>query len=122
VELEIQFLRWLQSERFFERFTAEQLLAFACLGLLPEPMPEPLPKGASKVDGLSRKRLIELWKDDLHLFGGRNQQELIFFTIHVHWPEQPCNEHCRKAKYEEIVRRHAAEEWPNASVNCLMTR
>ncbi len=99
VELEIQFLGWLRSERFLERLSVDQLLGFACLGLLPEPLPAPLPKGASKLDGLSRKRLVELWEDDLRFFGGRSEQELIFFTVHGHWPEQPCGEHCRRPRH-----------------------
>jgi hypothetical protein len=106
LEFEMQFRRWLWHARLLESLTIQQLEEYVCLGRLPDPLPEPLPMGKSKLEGMDRKGLKRLWEDDLRFFGGRNKQELIFFTAHGHWPEQACNEQqCRKARFDEIVYR-----------------
>jgi hypothetical protein len=99
--------------RLLESLSIEQLEEYACLGRLPEPLPEPLPMGASKLLGLDRKSLMQLWEEDLRFFGGRSKQELIFFTAHAHWPEQPCNElECSKARFDEVVSSHETRRGP----------
>jgi hypothetical protein len=109
LELEIGFRYWLWHARLLESLSAEQLEEYACLGRLPEPLPEPLPMGASKLLGLERKRLMQLWEEDLRFFGGRSKQELMFFTAHAHWPEQGCGDLvCGKARFDEVVRQHEA--------------
>src|ERR1039458_8989344 len=99
LELEIGLRRWLWHARLLESLTDEQLEDYACLGRLPDPLPEFLPRGKSKLGGLDRKRLMQLWEEERRRFGGRSTQELSFFTAHAHWPEQACNEQeCGKAK------------------------
>lgn len=113
LELEMQFRRWLSHARLLESLSIEQLEEYACLGRLPDPLPEPPPRGEGKMRGLDRKGLMQLWEDDLRFFGGRNKQELIFFTAHAHWPEQACNQQeCGKARFDEIVRRHDQRPTP----------
>jgi hypothetical protein len=107
LDLEMQFRRWLWHSRLLESLTEEQLEEYACLGRLPDPLPKPLPRGKSELEGLDQKRLMQLWEDDIRFFGGRRNEELIFFTAHGHWPEQACKEQdCRKAKFDEMVSRY----------------
>jgi hypothetical protein len=47
LELEIRFREWLWHERLLESLSVEQLEVYACLGRLPEPLPEFLPRGKS---------------------------------------------------------------------------
>ena len=47
LEKERQFQRWLMFERFLEGLTDEQLEDIALYWRFPEPLPEPLPRGAS---------------------------------------------------------------------------
>lgn len=107
LELEIQFRRWLWHSRLLESLTVEQLEEYACLGRLPDPLPERLPRGTSELEGLDRKRLMQLWEENLRFFWGRTKQELVFFTAHGHWPERACHEQdCRKARFDEMVCRY----------------
>lgn len=107
LELEMQFRLWLWHARLLESLTIEQLEECACLGRLPDPLPGPLPRGKSELEGLDRKHLMQLWEEDQRFFGGRSRQELIFFTAHAHWPEQACNEQeCGKARFDEMVSCH----------------
>jgi hypothetical protein len=53
----MQFREWLWHQLLLESLSVEQLEEYACLGLLPEPLPALLPKGKSALDGLDRKRL-----------------------------------------------------------------
>ena len=107
LELEVFFRKWLWHERLLESLSVEQLEEYAYLGRLPEPLPEPVPKGTSKLDGLSRKRLIELWEENQRYFARRSSQEMIYFSCHGHWPERACDQQeCSKARSDEIVRRH----------------
>ena len=107
LESETQFQRWLWHARLLESLTIEQLEEYACLGRLPDPLPELLPRGKSELGGLDRKHLMQLWEDEVRFFGGRSRQELMFFTAHGHWPEQACDkQECGKARFDEIVNRH----------------
>ena len=113
LELEMRFRRWLWHERLLECLSIEQLEEYACLGRLPEPLPESLPRGKSALDGLDRQRLRQLWEQDMRRFAGRGKEELIFFCFHGHWPEQACaDQPCCKARSDEIVSQY---ETRNAS-------
>jgi len=105
LESEVAFRMWLFEQRFLERLSMVQVEKYLCLGILPDPLPAPLPKGNSKLDGLGRKRLIEMWKEYMRPCAGRSEQECRFFGIHGHWPEQACNEGKRKrAKFEKYAK------------------
>jgi len=109
MEKEVRFRRWLWHERLLESLSDEQLEEYACLGRLPEPLPESLPRGKSALDRLDRKRLKQLWEADTRRYIGRGKEELIFFCLHGHWPEQACTEQpCSKARSDEIVSQHEA--------------
>lgn len=54
LEREQRFRDWLTFERFLEGLTDQQLELYAHHGQLPEPLPEPLPPGSSRLDGLDR--------------------------------------------------------------------
>ena len=62
----------------------------------PDPLPDPLPFGKSRLDGLDRKTLIRLWQEHEREWGGRSSDELDFYIRHEHWPEQGCDEKCKK--------------------------
>ena len=87
----MRFRRWLQCERFLEGLNEDQLLAFARHGYLPEPLPEPLPMGKSRLDGLDRKSLTKLWRESERILAGRSKEELRLYATHGHWPEQACD-------------------------------
>jgi hypothetical protein len=107
LELEMRFRKWLWHQRLLECLSVEQLEEYACLGRLPDPLPNFLPRGKSALDGLDRRCLRQLWEDDMRRYIGRGKEELIFFCFHGHWPEQACNEQkCSKARSDEIVSRH----------------
>jgi hypothetical protein len=55
-----RFLTWFAFERFLESLTQEQLEAYARDRRWPEPLPEPLLQGASRLDRLDRKTLVRL--------------------------------------------------------------
>ena len=63
LETEYRFRRWFHFQRFLEALTLEQLEAITARGHYPEPLPEPLPRGASRLDGLDRKSLMKLWQE-----------------------------------------------------------
>ena len=94
VERAYRFRAWLEAERFFESLTEEQLSTYARDGNLPEPLPEPLPIGKSRLDGLDRQNLIKLWRENDRIYRGRSREEMLSFAIHAHWPEQACDERC----------------------------
>ena len=111
LEMEVQFRRWIWHQRLLESLSIEQLEEYAFLGQLPEPLPAPLPKGASKLDGLGRKRLIKLWKENESYLAGRTEQEMIYFCFHGHWPEQACTEQdCSKAESDQVISQHQARQ------------
>ena len=111
-EREDSFQHWLQFQRLLESFTEEQLLAYAAHGRLPEPLPEPLPPGKSRLDELDRKSLIKLWEENERFLGGRSQEELSIYATHGHWPEQACVEgNCPTPEIGERVRRLEARAY-----------
>ena len=111
LELEMRFQEWLWRQRLLESLSVKQLEEYACLGVLPDPLPASLPRGKSALDGLDRKRLRQLWEEDMSRFVGRGKDELIFFCIHGHWPEQECIERpCSKARSEGIVSQYKTQE------------
>ena len=85
---------WLLCERFLEGLRHQQLEVYALHGQLPKPLPEPLPPGASRLDGMDRKDLIRMWEADERKFGNRTSEELSFYCVHGHWPGQLCDERC----------------------------
>jgi hypothetical protein len=56
-------------ERFLESLTEQQLEGLATRWRWPEPMPPPLPIGASKLDSLDRKTLQKMFEQDEREFG-----------------------------------------------------
>jgi hypothetical protein len=109
IEKEQQFRIWVGFERFLESLTAEQLQELALHSRFPEPLPEPLPKGTSRLDGLNRKTLRKLWEESerkiariVHQMKGRSRDEHRFYLDHEHWPEQACGGagNCRKRRCE----------------------
>src|SRR5260370_34377916 len=54
-----------------ESLSVEQLEEYACLGVLPDPLPDFLPRGKSALDGLDRKRLRQLWEENTRRYVGR---------------------------------------------------
>jgi hypothetical protein len=74
-----RFLTWFVFDRFLESLNQEQLETYARDRRRPEPLPEPLPQGASRLDGLDRKSLVKLWKKSDRVFGHRSPDDLMFF-------------------------------------------
>jgi hypothetical protein len=64
LDKELRFRAWLAFERFLEGLSKEQLKDLATYWRFPDPLPEPLPLGASRLDALDRERLLKLWRDD----------------------------------------------------------
>jgi len=83
-----RFIDWFLGERFMESLTLEQLENLARDRRWPEPLPEPLPPGASQLDRLDRKSLIKLWEERERIFGHRSRDETAFFGENGYWPEQ----------------------------------
>jgi hypothetical protein len=63
-----RFITWFVFERFLESLTQEQLETYARDRRWPEPLPEPLPQGASRLDRLDRKTLVKLWEESERMF------------------------------------------------------
>lgn len=104
LEKEYRFRRWFHFERLLESFTFEQLEAFASYGCYPEPLPEPVPRGAGRLDKLDRKSLIELWQEKERWcahFLGRSPEDKEFFCVHGHWPEKNSLQQQSTSKVEE---------------------
>jgi hypothetical protein len=55
LEKEAQFRRWLDFSRLLENLSDSQIEEIAICFRFPDPMPEPLPIGMSKLDGLNRR-------------------------------------------------------------------
>ena len=110
LEKERQFQRWLMFERFIEGLTDEQLEDIAIYWRFPEPLPEPLPKGASSLDSLERKELLKRWEAEDRAIArgitemkGRSADELKYEMEHEHWPEQLCGpRNCRKQRMDRL--------------------
>ena len=83
-----RFLSWFVFERFLESLNQEQLETYARDRRWPEPLPEPLPQGASRLVRLDRKTLVKLWEESERMFKHRSPDELMFFQENGYWPEQ----------------------------------
>lgn len=92
VQREIEFQTFICCERFLENMTDEEVERLAATGDWPD-RPDPLP-GNSRLDRMSRKELLELWKEDRNKFVGRNQEQLALYVRHGHWPEEGCGPNC----------------------------
>jgi hypothetical protein len=110
LEKEQRFQRWLSFSRFLESLSEEQLEDIAIHWRFPEPLPEPLPFGASELDKLDRKALIKLWEESEREISrimrdqrGRNEQDLRFHLHHWHWPEQACTQGCPEIQRKEAM-------------------
>jgi hypothetical protein len=95
LEVEAEFRRWLDFSRFLENLSEPEIEEIAIYFRFPDPMPEPLPIGMSKLDGLDRKTLVRMWKEEeptisriMHELKGRSEEEHRFYLHQGHWPEQ----------------------------------
>ena len=79
-----RFLSWFVFERFLESLTHEQLETYARDRRWPEPLPEPFPQGASRLDRLDRKTLVKLWEASERTFKHRSPDELMYSRRN--WP------------------------------------
>jgi hypothetical protein len=112
LETEHKFQLWLGFERFIEGLSNEQLEQIALYWRFPDPLPEPLPPGMSRLDGLDRKSLMKLWKESerrtarlRNEMRGRSPDECRFYLDHEHWPEQACTSaDCRKQGLEIVMK------------------
>ena len=95
LEAELRFRIWVRHQRFLESLSIEDLEVWTTNGQCPE-RPEPAP-GMSPLDDMARE-LQKLWKQDQQTWSGRNREELGFFGLHGHWPEQGCGTSCRKTE------------------------
>jgi hypothetical protein len=89
LEAEQQFRTWFGFVRFLEGLSNEQLEDVAIYWRFPEPLPEPLPIGASRLDGLDRKSLLKLWEEEEYEIAcimredeGRNEDDRKFRLYH----------------------------------------
>jgi hypothetical protein len=97
LESEYRFRHWYHFERYMESLSDEQLESFATQGFFEGPQPEPLPAGKSKLDGLDRKRLVELCHESERWyahFAAHSVEDQDFLGIHGHWPEEACGHEC----------------------------
>ena len=69
LEKEARFEAWLWFQRFLESVTEQQLEDLATHWRWPEPMPPPLPIGASKLDSLDRQTLQKMFDQNEREFG-----------------------------------------------------
>lgn len=88
LEAEQRFEDWIAEQRFLESFTDEQLKDLRNYGRFPDPLPDPLPIGKSRLDQLDRKTLIKQWREHEREWAGRAAKELTFYASHGHWPEE----------------------------------
>jgi|SRR5579859_3618046 len=96
LQREVELQAFIRCERIIENMTDDELEHLAVTGEWPN-RHDPLP-GTSRLDRMSRKELIELWKEDQARFAWRNQEQLAFYLRHRHWPEQSCGPDCKTVK------------------------
>jgi hypothetical protein len=94
LEKEAGFRRWLDFSRLLENLSDSQVEEIAIYFRFPDPMPEPLPFGTSKLDGLDRKTLLHMREEEertisriMRELKGRNEEEHRFYLHHAGWPE-----------------------------------
>lgn len=98
-EKEIEFRFWIRFQRMLEALSVEELKEYVSTGNLPE-RPDPMP-GESRFDGMDRRSLLNLWKEREKDHEGRNREQLRFYALHGHWPEQGCDRHCLKSELRD---------------------
>ena len=90
LEKEQRFQRWFETHDILERFTDDELKTYAQTGELPESvLCASFGDRPSRLRGLDRKTLLQMWEERERLFGGRSDDELEFYTEQGYWPEQP---------------------------------
>ncbi len=79
---------WIALKRYFEGLTLEQLEFFAEHRYVEGTVAKPK---HSKFDGLSRKALLRLWREDerrITLFRGRSDEERLFYEQNGCFPDE----------------------------------
>jgi len=102
---ELQFLNWVGTQRFIECLTIEQLRFFVEHGYVEETVTKPL---RSKFDGMSKKALLALWREDERLmarFEGRSKDEKRFYLQNGYFPDEAGNSPTRQQKNDDPRRR-----------------
>jgi hypothetical protein len=89
---ELQFRQWIAKKQFFECLSVEQLTFFAQHGYVEATVTRP---EHSELDGLSRKALLKLWREDERRdaikFEGRSDDEMRFYIQNGRFPEEADN-------------------------------
>ena len=89
LEKEQRFQRWFEITDLLERFTDDELKTYAETGeLLPSVLCATYADRPSRLEGLDRKTLLQMWEEEDRLLGGRSDDELKFYAEHGYWPEQ----------------------------------
>ena len=95
LEQKAQFTLWFHFSRFLEALTDEQIEEIAINWRFPDPLPDPLPIGMSRLDGLDKESLLRLWEKEereisriMHEIRDRNEEHRRFHLHHGQWPEQ----------------------------------
>src|SRR5260370_3957449 len=77
-------LAWVLSPRFFDSRTVDELEAY----VRENRVPDPAPNRPSRLDGLDRKSLLQLWEEDEQILEYRSNEDLKHFCSHGPWPER----------------------------------
>jgi hypothetical protein len=85
LENERRFLNWILKERFLDGLTPDELKVLRHERMLPD---GPLPNRPSRLDGVDRKRVSEIRKEDERMFGGRSRGELKRYAQSGVWPKR----------------------------------
>ncbi len=91
LEWEGQFCRWIALQRYLECLTLEQLRFLVEHGYVEGQVTKPL---RSKFDGMSKKALLALWREDERLMArleGRSKDEKRFYLRNGHFPDEAGN-------------------------------
>ncbi len=89
LEKEQRFQWWFEMSDILERFTQDELKTYAETGeLLPSVLCATYADRPSRLEGLDRKALLQMWAEDERVVGGRSDDELKFYAEHGYWPEQ----------------------------------
>jgi hypothetical protein len=92
IETEIRFRFWVRWLRMVKDMNIDEMEVLASTGQWSN-RPEPA-QGASPLDAMDRTSLLKMWKEDQRGYAGRNNEQLVFYACHGHWPEQACSECC----------------------------
>jgi hypothetical protein len=87
---------WIATQRYFECLTPEQLEFFAEHGYVEGTVTKPR---HSKFDGLSRKALLTLWREDERrniIFRGRSDDERLFYMENGYFPDEAPSDFCSR--------------------------